>query len=158
MKPTEIIDSLKKLLLSDEKSEQVETPVEEVALTEEAKETEVIEEVVLAEDEKPEEVKDEETPEGVIPEDPAAEVEEEAKYATKEDLNQAIAKLSSMIEQLNAAMSPEKPTDVPAELSADVPELVHNPEGEVEKKPMNLHSQRRAQTTKDTVFAKLFKD
>jgi hypothetical protein len=65
-----------------------------------------------------------------------------------------------MIEQLNAAMSPEKPKDVPAELSADEPaqELVHNPEGEVEKKPMQLHAQKRAYTTKDTVFAKLFKD
>ena len=79
------------------------------------------------------------------------------KYATKEDLAKAMAQVKGMIEEL--AAQKEEELEVPTELANQEPAvepIAHSPEAEVSKKPLNLYAQKRAMTTKDIVFNKLF--
>jgi hypothetical protein len=47
--------------------------------------------------------------------------------------------------------------ELSAQSSESVEPLKHNPEGSVGKKELNLFAQKRAKTTRDIVFSKLFK-
>jgi len=82
---------------------------------------------------------------------------EEKEYVTKEELAKAIAEVKAMVEELSSQK--EEELEVPTELSSQEPAvepISHSPEAEVSKKPLNLYAQRRAMTTKDIVFNKLF--
>jgi hypothetical protein len=148
MNAKEIVDKFKKILLSD--VEELDVQQEEVKLEEVAED---LAEAPMVEDEM--------APEDVI-EDV---VEEEDKYATKEDLAKEIAALKAMIEQISSAMSAEESIDAPAELEElskeelssqeEVAPLTHSPESEVEAKQFNLYSQRREMTTFDRVLSKI---
>ena len=149
MNAKEIVDKFKDILLSKP---------EEVA----AEAIEVKEEVVLSEQE-------------VLAEEPVADaaedivedvVESEDKYATKEELAQAMAEMKAMYDQIMESMSTEEPKDAPAEL-ADATELsaqeevavelTHSPEEAVSSKTLNLYSQKRVGTTFDLVLSKISK-
>jgi len=140
MKATEIIEKFKSVLLSSETEEAVKSE-KEVELKEEVN---VTEELLAEEEEAPQE----EAPE-----------EEEEKFATKEELSKAIAEFRALYEQLLEMIEPMEAKDAPEELSSqeEAKEIVHSPEANVEKREINLYSQKRASTTMDRVFAKLNK-
>ena len=150
MNAKEIVDKFKEILLS--KPEEVAAEAievqEEVELTEEKQE-------VLAEEPAVEEAED-------IVEDVA---EATDKYATKEELAQAMAEMKAMYDQIMESMSTEEPKDAPAELAdatelsaqEEVKELTHSPEEVVGSRNLNLYAQKRAATTFDLVLSKISK-
>lgn len=152
MKANEIVERFKNVLLSTETKEE-ETPVveDQVELSEEAKDIQVdaaeevkeTEEVEMTEElEETEEVKEEV-------------MEEEDKYATKEELAKAMAEVRGMIEELTAQ---KEELEVPTELSNQEPAvepLSHSPEAEVSKKPTHLFAQNRSKSTLDRVMSKI---
>ena len=148
MKATEIIEKFKSVLLSSETEEAVKSE-KEVELKEEVKVTKEL----LAEEEEAPEAPQEEAPKEEAPE------EEEEKFATKEELSKAIAEFRALYEQLLEMIEPMEAKDAPEELSSqeEAKEIVHSPEANVEKREINLYSQKRASTTMDRVFAKLNK-
>lgn len=151
MNAKEIVDKFKEILLSKP---------EEVA----AEAIEVKEEVELSEQEQE-----------VLAEEPAAEaaedvvedvIESEDKYATKEELAQAMAEMKAMYDQIMEAMSTEDAIDAPKELAEEatelssqeeVKELTHSPEEVVGSRNLNLYSQKRVATTFDLVLSKISK-
>lgn len=155
MNAKDVVEKLKEVLLGATE-EVVETPAveEQVELQEE-----------VATDEVQEEVK-EELAEDAVSEDAPV----EAQYATKEELNQEIAQLRAMIDEIMSGMGAEASKDAPQELSADkveqpqeevelsadeVAEIKHNPEAMVENKELNLYAQSRKQSTFDKVLSKI---
>ena len=151
MNAKEIVEKFKDILLSKEEpvaAEAVEVK-EEVELTEEKQE-------VLAEEPAVEEAED-------IVEDVA---EATDKYATKEELAQAMAEMKAMYDQIMESMSTEVSKDAPAELAEEatelsaqdeVKELTHSPEEAVGSRNLNLYAQKRAATTFDLVLSKISK-
>ena len=153
MTATEILDKLKGVLLSAE-------PKQEEAVKEEVKEVELAEEVK-------EEPKKEEAPMEAAPQI------DTDKFATKAELASELEGIKAILRQLSEIINPTEEKEVPTELSSEkveekiedkvelaeeVKEIVHSPEAEVEKKEIYLYSQKRAKTTKDVVYAKLFKN
>lgn len=153
MKASEIVDKLKSVLLSADEEPQA-TPEEQVELA--AEELEVNDPVVL--EDMPE---DEASPEDVA-EDVA---EEEIKYATKEELESAIAEMKAMYEAIVEKMgSEEMEVEVPTEelskqeLSADEPAgepLTHSPEAESVARPQ-FFSGIKPRNTMSVVYEKMF--
>ena len=114
----------------------------------EAAEEEVVEEELSEESE---EVKETELEE---------EEKEEMNYVTKEEFTSAVEEIKAMIDEKlgnKEEMKEEVIEDTKEELSAVAPEPVkHNPEAEVDNK-VNFHiASNRTQTTKDSVFDKIF--
>jgi len=153
MKATEIVDKLKSVLLSsddnvqDAQEEQVELSVEEVE----------VKDAIELED-MPE---DEASPEDVA-EDVAEEVE---KYATKEELDAAVAEMKAMYEAIVEKMgSEEMEVEVPAEelskeeLSSQedgAEPIQHSPEV-VEGQKLNFFNASKPRNTMSTVYEKMF--
>jgi hypothetical protein len=149
MKASEIVDKLKSVLLSSEEELKVELKAEEI---------EVNDPVML-----------EEMPEGVeSPEEVAedvAEEKEEMKYATKEELEAAIAQMKAMYESIVEKMgSEEMEVEVPTEdlakeeLSAQEPAgepITHSPELESEARPQ-FFSGIKPRNTMSVVYEKMF--
>ena len=150
MKANEIVERFKNVLLSNEVEVEVSEVKEEAA-------PEVEEQVELSEDVKNIEVEASEEEVEAGYDDKMEEDDDMDKYATKEDLAKAMAEVKGMIEELTAQK--EEELEVPTELSNQEPAvepIAHSPEAEVSKKPLNLYAQKRAMTTKDIVFNKLF--
>jgi len=147
MKASEIVDKLKSVLLSSEEEPQVELSVEEV---------EVNDPVML-----------EDMPEDeMAPEDVAEDVaEEEMKYATKQELEAAIAEMKAMYEAIIEKMgSEEMEVEVPTEelakeeLSSQEPAaepITHSPEVE-ETAKLNFFAQAKPRNTMSVVYEKMF--
>jgi hypothetical protein len=153
MKANEIVERFKNVLLSTETKEE-ETPVveDQVELSEEAKDIQVDAAEEVKETEKVEMTEELEETEEVTEEV----MEEEDKYATKEDLAKAMAEVKGMIEELTAQK--EEELEVPTELSNQEPAvepLSHSPEAEVSKKPTHLFAQNRSKSTLDRVMSKI---
>jgi len=165
MKATEIVEKLKSVLLSSEDTAEVKQ--EELAATEEinqeeVNEIEVEEPVELGYDEKKEGMEDEMSPEDVT-EDVA---EEAAKYATKEELDAAVAEMKAMYDKIMEQMgSEEMEAEVPQELSKQEPvelsadeaaePIAHTPEVKTEAKQNVRLAHNRPMSTLDRVFAQL---
>ena len=150
MKANEIVERFKSVLLSNEVEVEVSEVKEEAA-------PEVEEQVELSEDVKNIEVEASEEEVDAGYHDKMEEDDDMDKYATKEDLAKAMAEIKGMIEEL--AAQKEEELEVPTELANQEPAvepIAHSPEAEVSKKPLNLYAQKRAMTTKDIVFNKLF--
>lgn len=163
MKATEIVEKLKSVLLS---SDTDEVKAEEVN-QEEVNEIEVNEPVELGYDEKKEGMEDD-MPSEDVAEDSA---EEAVKYATKEELDAAVAEMKAMYDQIMEQMgSEEMETEVPTEelskeeepvkeeLSSQVEEvepIAHTPEVETVAKQNIRLAQNRPMSTLDRVFAQL---
>lgn len=152
MKANEIVERFKNVLLSTETKEE-ETPVveDQVELSEEAKDIQVDAAEEVKETEKVEMTEELEETEEVTEEV----MEEEDKYATKEDLAKAMAEVKGMIEELTAQ---KEQLEVPTELSNQEPAvepLSHSPEAEVSKKPTHLFAQNRSKSTLDRVMSKI---
>jgi len=153
MKANEIVERFKNVLLSTETKEE-ETPVveDQVELSEEAKDIQVDAAEEVKETEEVEMTEELEETEEVTEEV----MEEEDKYATKEDLAKAMAEVKGMIEELTAQK--EEELEVPTELSNQEPAvepLSHSPEAEVSKKPTHLFAQNRSKSTLDRVMSKI---
>lgn len=156
MKATEIVEKLKSVLLSAEEPKEVELAEEQVENLEVEAEEVKEDEVELAEE--GEDVPSEEAP--------AEESQEEMKYATKEELEGALAEMRAMYQELRDKMgSEEMEVEVPSEepikeeLSSQVEEvepISHSPEA-VETKPnLNINlAQRRPMSTLDRVFSQI---
>ena len=187
MKATELLEKLQNVFLSSQKEttevELTEEVVEEVAveatpetteeveLTKEVSEevqeelSEVSEEVIESTDEVElsEEVAETELAEdGTEDETKEEEVQAAPAYVTSQELSSFKNEMMSMIESLlkeKQEASKEMPAQLSeqVELSEEVEEISHSPEQEVEAKSNNLYAQSRVATTKDRVFAKLFK-
>ena len=159
MKAIEIVEKLKSVLLSADDTqvepaaeEQVELAAEE---TQNVDEIEVKDAVELAEDEE------------MPSDDSVEEAPEEPKYATKEELEAALAEMKAMYEQIMEKMgSEEMETEVPAEelskqeeveLSAESPvePIAHSPEVEYKAK-LSFFKQNKPQTTMGVVYEKMF--
>lgn len=160
MKATEIVEKLKSVLLSSD--DTAEAQAEEVN-QEEVNEIEVNEPTELAYDDKKEGMEDEMSPEDVA-EDTA---EEAVKYATKEELDAAVAEMKAMYDKIMEEMgSEEMEVEIPAEelskqeeveLSAEAPvePIAHTPEVETAAKQNIRLAQNRPMSTLDRVFAQL---
>jgi hypothetical protein len=128
----------------------------------------VIEEGIIAEikEAEAEETPAEETPEVEV------EVEAEAETATPKKVVESVTKemffseieaLRNELAELKTSLSAEPVTEevaeeVEVELSAEESKpLKHSPEAGVQKKELNLYAQKKANTTKDIVFGKIFK-
>jgi hypothetical protein len=153
MKANEIVERFKNVLLSTETKEE-ETPVveDQVELSEEAKDIQVDAAEEVKETEEVEMTEELEETEEVTEEV----MEEEDKYATKEELAKAMAEVRGMIEELTAQK--EEELEVPTELSNQEPAvepLSHSPEAEVSKKPTHLFAQNRSKSTLDRVMSKI---
>ena len=156
MKATEIVEKLKSVLLS---SDTAEAQAEEVN-QEEVNEMEVTEPTELAYEDK----------EGMEDEMPAEEVAE-PKYATKDELDAAVAEMRAMYDKIMEEMgSQEMETEVPSEelskeeepvkeeLSSQVEEvepIAHTPEVETAVKQNVRLAAKRPMSTLDRVFAQL---
>jgi hypothetical protein len=141
---------MKNVLLSNEVEVEAPEVKEEAA-------PEVEEQVELSEDVKNIEVEASEEEVDAGYHDKMEEDDDMDRYATKEDLAKAMAEIKGMIEEL--AAQKEEELEVPTELANQEPAvepIAHSPEAEVSKKPLNLYAQKRAMTTKDIVFNKLF--
>ena len=150
MKANEIVERFKNVQLSNEVEVEAPEVKEEAA-------PEVEEQVELSEDVKNIEVEASEEEVDAGYHDKMEEDDDMDKYATKEDLAKAMAQVKGMIEEL--AAQKEEELEVPTELANQEPAvepIAHSPEAEVSKKPLNLYAQKRAMTTKDIVFNKLF--
>jgi len=178
MKASEILEKFRNIILSED-GEVIEKPqVEAAPATEPEAEVELAEQEVkteaeVAEVELAEMPEDEASPEDVVEDI----VEEDDKYATKEELAKGLAEMKAMYEAIIESMgSKEESMEVPQELSADdlaeakevevelsteeevsVEPIAHSPEAEVAKSPLSLYAQRGKKTTVDSVFNKLFK-
>jgi len=154
MNAKEIVEKFKTILLSS--TEVVETPSVETEV--ELKEETVAQDLAEAPVDAPAED---------LPVDEAP-VEEE-KFATKEELTQAIAELKAMYDQIMESMSTEEPLDAPQELASEeevkeelssqeeIAPLTHTPEEVVSSRELNLFAQKRAKTTFDLVLSKISK-
>jgi len=151
MKATEIVEKLKSVLLSSD--DTVEVAQEEV------NEMEVNEPTELA-------YEDKEGMEEEMPSEEVADDSEEMKYATKEELESAVAEMRAMYEAIVEKMgSEEMETEVPQELSkqgevelsaeAPVEPIAHTPEVETSVKQNIRLAQNRPMSTLDRVFAQL---
>lgn len=152
MKANEIVERFKNVLLSTETKEE-ETPVveDQVELSDEAKDIQVDAAEEVKETEEVEMTEELEETEEVTEEV----MEEEDKYATKEELAKAMAEVRGMIEELTAQ---KEELEVPTELSNQEPAvepLSHSPEAEVSKKPTHLFAQNRSKSTLDRVMSKI---
>ena len=147
MKASEIVDKLKSVLLSSEEEPQVDLKPEEVEVND------AIELEEMPEDE-------------MAPEDVAEGVaEEEMKYATKEELQAAIAEMKAMYEAIVEKMgSEEMEVEIPTEelakeeLSAQEPAaepITHSPEVEEVAKPQ-FFSGIKPRNTMSVVYEKMF--
>ena len=159
MKAIEIVEKLKSVLLSAEDTQVEPTAEEQVELaaeeTQNVDEIEVKDAVELAEDEE------------MPAEDSVEESPEEMKYATKEELEAAIAEMRAMYAQIVEEMGSEKmETEVPSEelskqeeveLSAESPvePISHSPEVEDSAK-LNFFKQNKPQNTMGVVYQKMF--
>jgi hypothetical protein len=161
MNAKDVVEKLKEVLLGATE-EVVETPAveEQVELQEEVATEEVQEELAAP-------MEDEASPEDSAEDS----VEAAPAYVTEEKLNQEIAQLRAMIDEIMSGMGAEDSKDVPQELSADeveqpqeevelaaeeeVAELKHDPEAMVESKELNLYAQSRRQSTFDKVLSKI---
>jgi len=154
MKANEIVERFKNILLSNEvEAEAPEVQEEDTQVEEQVELSENAEDIQV---DAAEEVESEEAVEAGY-EDKMEEEGDMDKYATKEDLAKAIAEVKAMVEELSSQK--EEELEVPTELSSQEPTvepIAHSPEAEVSKKPLNLYAQKRAMTTKDIVFNKLF--
>lgn len=155
MKATEIVEKLKSVLLSSDETV-------DVSVTEEVSQVEVNEPLEL------------EAEQAQLEEDgaeaPVEEVVEEVKYATKDELDSAIAEMKAMYDKIMENMGSEAmETEVPSEeLSTEEPQkeelssqedgaepIAHSPEAEAEPSFRLNFSQNRARTTKDRVFSRI---
>ena len=178
MKASEILEKFRNIILSED-GEVIEKPQVEAAPAAEPEaevelaEQEVKTEAEVAEVELAEMPEDEASPEDVVEDI----VQEEDRYATKEELAKGLAEMKAMYEAIMDSMeSKEESMEVPQELSADdladakevevelsteeevsVEPIAHSPEAVVETKPLSLYAQRGKKTTVDSVFNKLFK-
>jgi len=151
MKATEIVEKLKSVLLSSEDTAEVKA--EEVA-QEEVNEMEVSEPTKLAYEDK----------EGMEDEMPSEEVAE-PKFATKDELDAAVAEMRAMYDKIMEEMgSKEMEIEVPSEelskeeLSSQVEEvepIAHTPEVEASTKQNVRLASKRPMSTIDRVFAQL---
>jgi hypothetical protein len=166
MNAKDIVEKFKNVLLSEEsnseapkievKSEtsEIEVKEQEVVLSEEVKEventeseTQLSEEVDASYDDKKKLEEDEIIEE--VKEDPMS------KYATKEDLEKAMAEMKALVDSLK--MQEDMP-EVPEQLSSQEPAvepIAHDPESSVEKKSLNLYAQNRTRTLMDRVLSKI---
>ena len=177
MKASEILEKFRNIILSED-GEVIEKPqVEAAPATEPEAEVELAEQEVkteaeVAEVELAEMPEDEISPEDVVEDI----VEEDDKYATKEELAKGLAEMKAMYEAIMESIGSEQDMEVPQELSSDEAEeakevevelsseeevsvepIAHSPEAEVAKNPLSLYAQRGKKTTVDSVFNKLFK-
>ena len=142
--------------------EKVALPVGEYELEDGMKLT-VVDEGIIESIGQADEVKEDEAEEEVEEVEAAEEEKVEAEYATKEEL----AEVKSMIEEIKAMLEPKEDLSeevkeevkedelLKEELSAPASEpLKHNPESQ-EEKTLNLHGQKRPQTTMDRVLNKI---
>ena len=154
MKASEIVEKLRSVLLSAEEP-QVEPAEEQVEMAAEDMEVKDAEELAVDGEESPEEAPVEEAP-------------EEMKYATKEELESAVAEMRAMYEAIVEKMgSEEMEVEVPAEelskeeqvdLSADEPAaepLTHSPEVE-EAQKLNFFNASKPRNTMSVVYEKMF--
>ena len=177
MKASEILEKFRNIILSED-GEVIEKPQVEAAPAAEPEaevelaEQEVKTEAEVAEVELAEMPEDEISPEDVVEDI----VEEDDKYATKEELAKGLAEMKAMYEAIMESIGSEQDMEVPQELSSDEAEeakevevelsseeevsvepIAHSPEAEVAKSPLSLYAQRGKRTTVDSVFNKLFK-
>lgn len=75
---------------------------------------------------------------------------------TKEMFFSEIEKLRNEIAELKLSKE-EKEVEL-SEVEVEAKEVIHSPEAEVEKKELNTFSKNRPMSTRDIVFAKLFKN
>lgn len=146
MKASEIVDKFKSILLSSDDQSQTELKAEEVELKEAAE---------------LEDMPEMESPEDAV-EDVAEEVE---KYATKEELESALAEMKAMYDAIMEKIgSEEMETEVPTEelakeeLSAQEPAvepITHSPEVESAAKPQ-FFSGIKPRNTMSVVYEKMF--
>ena len=156
MKANEIVERFKNVLLNTDVKEETaeeQSPVAEdqVELSEDVKDIQVEAAEEVKETEEVEMTEELEETEEVTEEV----MEEEDKYATKEDLAKAMAEVKGMIEELTAQ---KEELEVPTELSNQEPAvepLSHSPEAEVSKKPTHLFAQNRSKSTLDRVMSKI---
>jgi len=156
MKANEIVERFKNVLLNTDVKEETaeeQSPVaeEQVELSEDVKDIQVEAAEEVKETEEVEMTEELEETEEVTEEV----MEEEDKYATKEDLAKAMAEVRGMIEELTAQ---KEELEVPTELSNQEPAvepLSHSPEAEVSKKPTQLFAQNRSKSTLDKVMSKI---
>ena len=154
MKASEIVEKLRSVLLSSEEP-QAEPVEEQVEMAAEDVEVNDAEELAVDGEESTEEVPVEEAP-------------EEVKYATREELESAVAEMRAMYEAIVEKMgSEEMETEVPAEelskeeqvdLSADEPAaepLTHSPEVE-EAQKLNFFNASKPRNTMAVVYEKMF--
>lgn len=157
MKATEIVEKLKSVLLSSEETQEVEN----IELSEEVVDQEEVElQEELAEEGEEDMPSEEEAP----VEEPQ---EEEMKYATKEELEGAVAEMRAMYQALIDELgSKELETEVPAdeelnkeELSSQVEEvepISHSPEAVESNVNLGIRlSQNRQMSTLDRVFSQI---
>jgi len=156
MKANEIVERFKNVLLNTDVKEETaeeQSPVaeEQVELSEDVKDIQVEAAEEVKETEEVEMTEELEETEEVTEEV----MEEEDKYATKEDLAKAMAEVKGMIEELTAQ---KEELEVPTELSNQEPAvepLSHSPEAEVSKKQTHLFAQNRSKSTLDRVMSKI---
>ena len=115
----------------------------------------VVDEGVIAEIKEP----TEEAPEAEV------EVEAEAETATPKKVVESISKemffaeiekLRSEITQLRTDLSAEPIVEEVKEVELSAEPIKHNPEGVVNKKPLQVYSKNKSKSTTDIVFNKLF--
>ena len=177
MKASEILEKFRNIILSED-GEVIEKPqVEAAPAAEPEAEVELAEQEVKTEAEVAE-VELAEMPEDEISSEDVVEdiVEEDDKYATKEELAKGLAEMKAMYEAIMESIGSEQDMEVPQELSSDEAEeakevevelsseeevsvepIAHSPEAEVAKSPLSLYAQGGKRTTVDSVFNKLFK-
>jgi predicted AlkP superfamily phosphohydrolase/phosphomutase len=119
----------------------------------------IVEEDGIIKEIKSAEAEGEEAPEVEIEVEAAEEEEkEEMGYVKKEEFAAAVEEIKAMIDELKAGMKEKEEMEeqVREELSATPASapLKHNPEAEAQKEAFN-YSTKRAESTRDRVFAKL---
>jgi len=96
---------------------------------------------------------------------PEVEVEAEAETATPKKVVESISKemffaeiekLRSEITQLRTDLSAEPIVEEVKEVELSAEPIKHNPEGVVNKKPLQVYSKNKSKSTTDIVFSKLF--
>ena len=96
---------------------------------------------------------------------PEVEVEAEAETATPKKVVESISKemffaeiekLRSEITQLRTDLSAEPIVEEVKEVELSAEPIKHNPEGVVNKKPLQVYSKNKSKSTTDIVFNKLF--
>jgi len=92
---------------------------------------------------------------GAAPTAPATSPKKVIESISKEMFFEEIEKLNAKIEALKLSKIEVKAEAV--ELAEVVNPIIPNPESIVEKKPLNLYSQKRPRTTQDLVFEKINK-